>query len=307
MPDNHTPCPVCSSASISRFQVPEVGAFQHCDDCGFIFAPEVESEDASLYDESFGTGNIHPTYRKTPEGYAIKNRLKLSKLLDQFEPYRQTGRILDIGCSAAFFMHLAQQRGWKANGVEIAPWAAKFSNEELGVEVYNGMLEDAAFADGTFDVVFSSHVLEHIRDPKSLLSEMCRVLRPGGLHVSVLPSQFASPSWRLRSRFVGDPPPKHTSFFDTSTFAQVIRSCGMEVLSCRYNVELMRLYELTLSKDQLKDRWQSKVAANSASGTPARESGWKPQAIAAFKQIANALGNALQIGDEIVCFARKPC
>jgi len=120
--------------------VPEVGAFQHCDDCGFIFAPEVESEDASLYDESFGTGNIHPTYRKTPEGYAIKNRLKLSKLLDQFEPYRQTGRILDIGCSAAFFMHLAQQRGWKANGVEIAPWAAKFSNEELGVEVYNGML-----------------------------------------------------------------------------------------------------------------------------------------------------------------------
>lgn len=306
MPVNSQSCPICDSSSVAHFQVSAAGDFQHCNGCGFIFAPEVHSEDACLYDESFGSGNIHPTYRKTEDGYAIKNRLKFSKLLDGFEPYRQIGRILDVGCSAAFFMHLAQQRGWRASGVEIAPWAAKFSREELGVEVFNGPLENAEFPDASFDVVFSSHVLEHIRDPKSLLREMCRVLRPGGLHVSVLPSQFASPSWRLRRRFVGDPPPKHTSFFDTATFAKAIKAAGMEVLSCSYNIELTRLRELLLSDDRLKDVWRSKVEANSAVGVPVNDGGVRPYVIAGVKGVVNKLGNSLQMGDEILCYARKP-
>lgn len=306
MPANTPSCPVCDSTAVSHFHVSCIGDFQHCNSCGFIFAPEVQSEDAGLYDESFGSGNIHPTYRKTEQGYVIKNRLKFSKLLDVFEPYRQTGRILDVGCSAAFFMHLAQQRGWRASGVEIAPWAAKFSREELGVDVFNGTLENAGLPDACFDVVFSSHVLEHIRDPKFLLREMGRVLRPGGLHVSVLPSQFASPSWRLRQRFVGDPPPKHTSFFDVATFARAIKASGLEVLSCCYNVELTRLRELFLSEDRLQDVWRSKVEANSAGGTSRNEGGFRPYAIAAVKGVVNRLGNALQMGDEIVCFARKP-
>lgn len=301
-------CPVCQASPCPAFEVPEVGAFRRCENCGFIFAPEIHSEDAVLYDENFGANNIHPTYRKSANGYVIKNRAKLSGLLDKFEPWRKTGRILDVGCSAAFFMHLAQQRGWKANGVEIAPWAAEFSNKELGVETHCGMLEGAAFPDNTFDVAFSSHVLEHISDPYVLISEMRRVLRPGGLHVSVLPSQFASPSWKFAQRFIGDPPPKHTSFFNTSSFARLIERCGLKVISCRYNVELMRLYELTLSREQLRQRWQEKVKANTTGGGGGEEkaSSFRDSLISLAKKTVNVAGNALGYGDEIVCFAVKP-
>lgn len=41
------------------------------------------------------------------------------------------------------------------------------------------------FPDGTYDFVFASHVLEHIRDDAQVLSEISRVLKPGG--VAVLP------------------------------------------------------------------------------------------------------------------------
>jgi ubiquinone/menaquinone biosynthesis C-methylase UbiE len=102
---------------------------------------------------------------------------------------------------------VAKERGWQPQGAEIAKWAADFSQNELGINVFNGMLQDAKFPDCHFDVVLSSHVMEHIGQPLWLLKEMARVLRPGGAHLTVVPTQFASPSWRLSRRFIGDPPP----------------------------------------------------------------------------------------------------
>ncbi|MCP4288880.1 MAG: class I SAM-dependent methyltransferase [Gammaproteobacteria bacterium] len=43
------------------------------------------------------------------------------------------------------------------------------------------------FADGQFDVVYASHVLEHIKDDSQVLSEVKRVLRAGGLAVLPVP------------------------------------------------------------------------------------------------------------------------
>ncbi|MEZ5384363.1 MAG: class I SAM-dependent methyltransferase [Prosthecobacter sp.] len=297
-------CPVCSSSVSAGFSVESVGTFHQCQKCGFVFVPETKSEDASLYDENFGATNIHPTYRKTANGYTIKNDEKLMALIKKFQPWHKTGRILDVGCSAAFFMHLAQKHGWRADGVEIAPWAAEFSNRELGVRVFNGTLDQAKFPEDTFDVVFSSHVLEHIGKPKELLLEMRRVLRSGGLHVSVVPTQFASPSWRLSKRFIGDPPPKHVSFFDKQSFTRLVQDSGLEVVSAEYNVELTRLYELTLDREAMKKRWQDKltVARQNAPARPSRVPGWTKLLA---KKGVNFIGNALNVGDELICLAVK--
>lgn len=297
-------CPVCSNSVAAGFSVENIGTFHQCEECGFIFFPETASEDASLYDENFGSMNIHPTYLKTDNGYMIKNEEKLKSLLKRFQPWNKTGRILDVGCSAAFFMHLAQKNGWKADGVEIASWAADFSNHELGVRVFCGTLDQAKFPDDTFDVIFSSHVLEHIAEPKALLLEMRRVLRPGGLHVSVVPTQFASPSWRLHKRFIGDPPPKHVSFFDKHSFTRLIQEVGLDLVSAEYNVELTRLYELTLDREAMKKRWQEKLARarkNDAAQPNKLPGRMKILAKSAF----NCIGNALNVGDELLCLAVK--
>lgn len=49
------------------------------------------------------------------------------------------------------------------------------------------------FADGTFDCVFSSNVLEHIAHRTQILAELRRVLKPGGRYVHIVPSA----TWRL--------------------------------------------------------------------------------------------------------------
>jgi SAM-dependent methyltransferase len=48
-------------------------------------------------------------------------------------------------------------------------------------------LTDIPYPDGSFDAIFASHVLEHIPDDRRAMSEMCRVLAPGGWAVLLVP------------------------------------------------------------------------------------------------------------------------
>ncbi len=48
-------------------------------------------------------------------------------------------------------------------------------------------LTDLPFPDGHFDVVLSSHVLEHVRDDGAAIAEIARVLRPGGWAAIMVP------------------------------------------------------------------------------------------------------------------------
>lgn len=275
-----------------------------CRSCGFIFAPDIQSEDPGLYDSNFGDTNVHPTYEKKGDKYVVRNREKMEAMLDRMEPFRKTGRILDVGCSAAFFLSVAKDRGWTPHGAEIAKWAADFSKNERGVDVFNGPLENANFPDGYFDVVFSSHVMEHIGDPASLLKEMARVMRPGGMHVTVVPTQFASPSWQLARRFVGDPPPIHASFFSRETYRAFLEKAGLRMVDAQYNVELQRLLDLRRTEEQNLQRWhyQKGATVSGKAGNPARRPGW----IGVAKRVVNWAGNLAGMGDELVAIAVKP-
>jgi SAM-dependent methyltransferase len=55
--------------------------------------------------------------------------------------------------------------------------------------------EDIPFEDGSFDVVVAGELLEHLRDPRRVVSEVLRVLRPGGTFVASVPNAY-----RLKNR-----------------------------------------------------------------------------------------------------------
>ncbi|MFD4137507.1 class I SAM-dependent methyltransferase [Streptomyces sp. NPDC058572] len=99
---------------------------------------------------------------------------------DQVERYvRLKGRVVvDIGGGSGYFTREFRRRG--AQSYLFEPDPAELAAEPAeGTVVADGYL--LPLADAAADVCFSSNVLEHVSDPRTFLSEMARVTRPGGL------------------------------------------------------------------------------------------------------------------------------
>ena len=91
-------------------------------------------------------------------------------------------RVLDVGGGPGYFAQAFGERG--AGYVGLEPSISEMSAAGLGG--YGAVRGDGAalpFADGVFDVTYSSNVVEHVPDPVAMCGEMLRVTRPGGLVV----------------------------------------------------------------------------------------------------------------------------
>jgi 2-polyprenyl-6-hydroxyphenyl methylase/3-demethylubiquinone-9 3-methyltransferase len=92
----------------------------------------------------------------------------------------RTGAVLvDLGCGGGLLAPHVARLGYRHIGVDR-------SRSALGVAARHGVIAvqaDAAavpLADGCADVVSAGEILEHVTTPSTVLSEACRLLRPGG-------------------------------------------------------------------------------------------------------------------------------
>ncbi len=110
----------------------------------------------------------------------------------------QTGPILDLGCGPGAFLATGiGARSGPIVGLDIAMrWlilARKRLDEEGAPDVVLvcGCAENLPFEDGSFSSVVGGDVIEHVRDAEAVLSELHRVLRPGGRAILATPNRFS--------------------------------------------------------------------------------------------------------------------
>jgi SAM-dependent methyltransferase len=110
--------------------------------------------------------------------------------------YQQGVRLLEIGAGTGWQAQALSEVGFDVEAVDL-PAESAISNHaharEWPILDYDG--RHLPFADCSFDVVYSSNVLEHVVDLDTLMAEMRRVLRPDGVALHVLPNCV----WRLLS------------------------------------------------------------------------------------------------------------
>ena len=94
-------------------------------------------------------------------------------------------RILDFGCGEGEMVREYRDAGFQAFGADIM----LDSKTELLRRIETGTYR-IPFDDGTFDFVFSNGVLEHVQDLPAALTEIHRVLRPGGVSLHFTPAKF---------------------------------------------------------------------------------------------------------------------
>ncbi len=99
-------------------------------------------------------------------------------------------RVLEVGAGTGRQARTLSEQGHQVEAVDLAD--SNYAHARVWpIRNYDGV--HLPFEDDSFDVVFSSNVLEHVERLSALLAEMRRVVRPGGHLVHVVPSA----TWRL--------------------------------------------------------------------------------------------------------------
>lgn len=137
-------------------------------------------------------------------------------------------RLLDMGCGAGAFLRLARSHGYpQALGLDQDERMAAQARQE-GLEVF---CEDwrsfcRSRRDGEFDLVTLFDVLEHLPEPRQLLSEVRRLLRRGGGLVVTLPNELRPLPF---GREVWDYPPHHFTRWTPAALARFLEAGGFRV------------------------------------------------------------------------------
>lgn len=124
----------------------------------------------------------HASFESQVEKYANGQRRALEWFFDSID---KSSRVLDCACGDGVGMKWFLDKGYTAVGVEMNPDKADAARD-YG-EVYKFDMHDLSKLPGLFDVVWTSHSLEHCHDPIKVLNEFKAHMKPGAKLFIVLP------------------------------------------------------------------------------------------------------------------------
>lgn len=241
-------CIFCkASQAVRPFQGENGYTAVQCDGCGLVFVsprPTIK-EMKALYQgqETKVDLSAHLSQR---DNKSIQARRSLRFI----RQHKSTGRLLEIGSAAGYFLNEARLAGFEVQGLDLTRQFCEFTRNVFGLPVFEGILADAPFQEASFDVIYMRNVLSHLAYPIDEFRHLHRLLKPGGVvvletgNVAELPPDVAG---ELEL-------PDHLYHFSQKTIGQLLHETGFEVISTR---------RFTLVYALASVRWLSGVFARS--------------------------------------------
>lgn len=233
-------CPVCDSVSSKNLEKYSRENWNNvqCNTCGFIYlnrAPVYEALSQELaWTKQF---KIEKKRRKKKQPIIAwldeKTRWRLHINRDDewayISDHISEGRVLDVGCGSA--NRIPAQ--FTPFGIEIEKEAAKLSNMEMsragGRTIHAPALEGLGqFSENFFDGIIMRSYLEHEAQPKQVLEQTMKVLRPGGVVYIKVPN-FATINRVVRgNNWCGFRYPDHLNYFTIASMRNLAKKVGFE-------------------------------------------------------------------------------
>jgi len=132
---------------------------------------------------------------------------------------------LEIGSADAMTACALQEAGRRVTAVDIDTSRTDPRARAAGVEVREMDATRLAFADGTFDFVYSFNAFEHLPDPAATFAELARVLKPGGRFLLSFTGLRWSPHGAHMYKVIGIP--YITVLFDRATIDGYLAARGL--------------------------------------------------------------------------------
>jgi SAM-dependent methyltransferase len=259
MSENDLLCPICGCGSLSvkpfgyLFKNRWLGAVE-CKKCKIIFInPQpTDQEISSLYSKEYFEHDFRCGHTGSYFDESALEKLGEDELLEQFKKFKNKGMFLEIGCAGGAFLNTLNKAGYDVRGVEYSSEAAQFARERFNLNIHTGDISSAKYADNMFDLVYMGDVLEHLPDPNVSLSEIHRIMKPGGvlgircpMQTNTLYSRIGFMAYSiLGKKATVHLPPYHLFEYRPKSFEYLLNSHRFQIESL--NQTIMPVAEISL-------------------------------------------------------------
>jgi 2-polyprenyl-3-methyl-5-hydroxy-6-metoxy-1,4-benzoquinol methylase len=214
----HKQCLVCNSSALKSIRGYEKHFLIKCSNCSFVFAKKIPTQkELELHYEGYGRNDyLSPITIK-----------RYNDILDGFEKYKKTKKLLDVGCGIGYFLEVAIKRGWEVFGTEYTDEAIEICRKK-GISMHKGVLNPENYEEESFDIITSFEVIEHINNPIPELKNFYKLLRKGGLVYLTTPNFNSLLRYRLKSEYNVICYPEHLSYYTPKTLKKVFLNTGFQ-------------------------------------------------------------------------------
>lgn len=186
-------CSVCRSDRIQKMDADF--NFCRCDSCGYVFdSPRPSFAEISAFYSQSGKYDV---WLKEEWARDLLWKRRLKKLLRS----GARGRLLDIGTGYGQFLHHARPLFSDATGTEVSESAVTLAKEKYSLKLLAGQVEGLDLPPQSFDTITLFHVLEHVPDPRKLISRCHAMLRPQGIVIIAVPNDVLA--WTSKIKKIG--------------------------------------------------------------------------------------------------------
>ncbi len=222
-------CPLCQSPAPEPVYQPDGtkrGAVVHlCKNCACLFSvysqnPPYDHTPSISHKSDFGnirTGKI---------GRASPNLSLIRQVLGNQPP----ARVLDVGASRGAFVKALLEWSPESEVLAVEPDSSVtdwWIDQEGDVTLWQTRIEDTNLGDKGFDLVYASHTIEHISDPRPVLARLREALSPDGWLFVEVPDMGAILGYPdgCEESFLD----KHVTHFTRGTLTALLKVTGFEV------------------------------------------------------------------------------
>lgn len=222
-------CKICSEKNTKKI----IDFVYYCPSCRVVFCEKNYQYKIDFFDDFFDGGFV--SQRKNVfKDFFSHNTIR--------ENLKKEMRVIDIGCATGdFIKECSEITNWGLTGIDIVAEAVAIAKEKnpqadflIGkIEDYTGGLKEK------FDIVFCSHTLEHVNNPKEFIESIYSILKKEGILYLEIPNERTNLMLWIQKRFntdaihglYSDHPYGHLFFYGTKSLKTLLKNfCSIDII-----------------------------------------------------------------------------
>jgi len=239
-------CPICHRYSFQTlyestdrmFHIPGKFSVLKCNNCSIAFLnPRPSFRELQKY---YPTKRYY-AYNENKKGffsfireYLIKHYYAptiVSKIISVFisnvpamPTWKNSGKILDVGCGTGETLQLLKRLGWDVYGIDIDRRAIKIARQKgLSRVEYGAYQHLSTYPDHFFDAIRLYHVIEHLDNPQECLRIIAQKLKIDGEIIIGTPNVESIVARIFKHYWYNLDSPRHLILFSANTLRKILK------------------------------------------------------------------------------------